>query len=58
MSNHFAAIGLGVTDQDSFRALASGLLERADAQPVGGDVRLGPAPAPGAARKRWWSRRA
>ncbi|WP_406263778.1 hypothetical protein OH779_12310 [Actinacidiphila glaucinigra] len=39
MSNHFAAIGLGVTDQDSFRALVSGLLERADAQPVGGDVR-------------------
>ncbi|MFF7675876.1 hypothetical protein [Actinacidiphila glaucinigra] len=39
MSNHFAAIGLGVTDQDFFRALVSGLLERADAQPGGGDVR-------------------
>ncbi|MEU1539796.1 hypothetical protein ABZ461_17090 [Actinacidiphila glaucinigra] len=94
MSNHFAAIGLGVADQDSFRALVSGLLERADVQPVGwrraaarahghrwrpgrdrdmtdsaaaghwvdGEFLMTgspwPAPAPGAARKRWWSRRA
>ncbi|MFD8079601.1 hypothetical protein ACFV3E_44120 [Streptomyces sp. NPDC059718] len=38
MSSHFAAIGLGVTDRDSFRSLVVGLLERADTQQVEGEL--------------------
>ncbi|WP_431948653.1 hypothetical protein [Actinacidiphila sp. bgisy167] len=39
MSSHFAAIGLDVTDRESFRALVVGLLERADTQRVEGGLR-------------------
>ncbi|MDX3093822.1 hypothetical protein PV703_22830 [Streptomyces sp. ME01-24h] len=39
MSSHFAAVGFRVTDQASFRALIAGLLERSDAQRVGGELR-------------------
>ncbi|MFF7212211.1 hypothetical protein ACFZAU_17010 [Streptomyces sp. NPDC008238] len=39
MSNHFAAIGLGVADQDSFRELVVGLAGRTDPRTVDGALR-------------------